>query len=318
MRTGAAAGHVGHFHEVGFYDSDEEFRSLLAPFIEEGVAAGEPVVVGYDDRKTSLLRSWLSHPEAVTFLPASYATPAVTISAYREMFDELLASGAQQIRISGETPQEATGGSYRGWDRYESAVNTVWGDTPVYGRCLYDERITPADVRDVVERAHPWLAGANGQSLANDRYQGVSVFQRLPVSADPLVDDSTPVAELVDPDPGQARAVLARAARGQVDSDRLDDLALGVTEAVTNAVRHGRRPTGLRVWSAPDRVIVHVSDAGSGPADPLVGLVPAASSDPHGGRGLWLTHQLDVDVDLLHATDGFTVQLRAATALAGA
>ena len=57
MRSGAAGGHVGNFHEGGFYGSDAEFRALIVPFAEEGIAAGEPVIIGYDDRKSSLLRS---------------------------------------------------------------------------------------------------------------------------------------------------------------------------------------------------------------------------------------------------------------------
>ena len=55
------------FHEVGFYRSDAEFGALIVPFVEEGVAASQPVILGYDDRKASLLRSWLYDPGAVTF-----------------------------------------------------------------------------------------------------------------------------------------------------------------------------------------------------------------------------------------------------------
>src|SRR5437868_1503119 len=58
MRAGAARGRVGNFHEAGFYGSDAEFAALIVPFVEEGVAAGEPVIIGYDDRKAGLLRSW--------------------------------------------------------------------------------------------------------------------------------------------------------------------------------------------------------------------------------------------------------------------
>src|SRR5690348_1228242 len=85
MRTGAARGHAGHFHEAGFYGSDTEFRALIVPFAEEGIAAGEPVIIGYDSRKNALVRSWLTDPSAVTFLADSgvYATPARAIAAYR-------------------------------------------------------------------------------------------------------------------------------------------------------------------------------------------------------------------------------------------
>ena len=85
MRTGAARGQVGHFHEVGFYGSDTEFRALIVPFAEEGIAAGEPVIIGYDGRKNALVQSWLTDPSAVTFIPASFRpqAPAARTAASR-------------------------------------------------------------------------------------------------------------------------------------------------------------------------------------------------------------------------------------------
>ena len=74
MRTGAARGQAGHFHEAGFYGSETEFRALIVPFVEEGIAAGEPVIVGYDGRKNALVRSWLTDPSAVTFSPITACT----------------------------------------------------------------------------------------------------------------------------------------------------------------------------------------------------------------------------------------------------
>src|SRR5215475_9939499 len=96
MRTGAARGHVGHFHEAGFYGSDAEFRALIVPFAEEGIAAGEPVILGYDDRKSALLRSWLTDPSAVEFIAGNslYATPTWAIAAYRRLFEFHRAMGA--------------------------------------------------------------------------------------------------------------------------------------------------------------------------------------------------------------------------------
>ncbi len=95
MRAGAARGHVGHFHEAGFYRSDAEFDALIAPFAEEGIAAGEPVIIGYDGRKSGLLRSWLTDPSAVEFISDSslYATPARAIATYRRLFGTHVAAG---------------------------------------------------------------------------------------------------------------------------------------------------------------------------------------------------------------------------------
>src|SRR6185436_1943646 len=86
MRTGAAHGCIGHVHEAGFYSSDAEFLALIVPFVTGGIAAGEPVIIGYDDRKCDLLRAELSRPDAVSFIADTrlYATPAGAIEAYRQ------------------------------------------------------------------------------------------------------------------------------------------------------------------------------------------------------------------------------------------
>jgi len=312
MRTGAARGQVGHFHEAGFYGSDIEFRALIVPFAEEGIAAGEPVIIGYDDRKNSLVHSWLSDPSAVTFLAdkSLYATPARTITAYRRLFEFYVARGAGQIRITGELPHPGNGGRFEGWDRYEAAVNTVWEDFPVWGLCLYDTATAPAAVLDVAERTHPRIVSPLGKRRASGRYQDVSVFEGLPFAPDPL-EETTPAIELAGCSGTEARHALTQIGRGRVPDATLDDLLIGLTAAVSNALLHGRPPATVRIWATPDRIVINVHDRGHGPADPLAGLVPASGSTAHLGLGLWLMHQLDIDVALKHADDGFTVRLRA-------
>jgi anti-sigma regulatory factor (Ser/Thr protein kinase) len=317
MRTGAARGQVGHFHEAGFYVSDTEFRALIVPFVEEGIAAGEPVIIGYDDRKNALVHSWVTDPSAVTFLADNslYATPARAIAAYRRLFELHVARGAGQIRITGELGHSGNGGNFEGWDRYEAAVNTVWDDFPVWGLCLYDAATAPAAVFDVVERTHPRLVSASGTRHASSRFQEVADFEALPPTPDPL-EDTTPMIELVDASAAEARRVLVRVGRSHVADTILNELLIGVSEAVGNALIHGRAPTTVRIWVTPGRLVISVHDQGRGPADPLAGLVPAADRTATTlGLGLWLIHQLDIDVALKHADDGFTVRLRGGTTM---
>ena len=206
MRTGAARGFAGHFHEAGFYGSDAEFAALIVPFVEEGVAAGEPVIIGYDDRKAGLLRSWLADPSAVEFIAdqSLYATPAGAIATYRRMFELHTAMGAGQIRIAGDVPHPGNGRRFDGWDRYECALNTAWQDLPVWSRCLYDTTTAPPAVLEVVERTHPRLVSPSGQHRASERYQEAPVFEPLPAAPDPL-EAATPLVELTgrpQPRPG--------------------------------------------------------------------------------------------------------------------
>jgi anti-sigma regulatory factor (Ser/Thr protein kinase) len=313
MRTGAARGQAGYVHEAGFYGSDAEFRALIVPFAEEGIAAGEPVIIGYDDRKSDLLRSWLSDPSAVEFLgdKSLYATPARTIATYRQLFELHVAMGAARIWIAGDVPHRGNGGRFEGWDRYESAINTVWRDFPVRALCLYDTTTTSAAVLDIVERTHPRIVSPSGVRRASIRYEDAVAFEGLPYAPDPL-EDTPPVAELVNRSAAEARRALTQAGSRSVPATVLQDLLIGATEAISNAQRHGRPPVTVRIWAAPDRVVVTVHDTGQGPADRLAGLIPApeSTSDRRLGMGLWVMHQLDLDVALRHTGDGFTVRLR--------
>ncbi len=309
MRT-ESAGLPGRFHEAGFYRSDAEFAALIVPFAEEGVTAGQPVILGYDDRKASLLRSWLTDPGAVTFIAddSLYATPARAIASYWQLFERLTAAGAAQIRIAGDVPHEGNGGRFAGWDRYESAANTVWDQFPVWSRCLYDAAAAPR-VLDIAGRTHPRIVLPSGQYQASRQYQDLADFQPLPPDPDPL-EDSVPVIVMSDPSPAQVRRVLTIIG-GRVSGTALEELMTGVGEAVGNARRHGRPPVTARIWAGSARILVHVHDTGPGPADPLAGLVPAWARPGRRGGGLWLIHMLGLDAALIRSRDGFTVRLAA-------
>jgi anti-sigma regulatory factor (Ser/Thr protein kinase) len=310
------AGRPGRFHEVGFYRSDAEFGALIVPFVEEGVAAGQPVIIGYDDRKASLLRSWLRDPAAVTFIADNslYATPARAIDSYWRMFDDLTAAGATQIRIAGDVPHEGNGGRFAGWDRYESAINTVWHQFPVWSRCLYDATTAAPRVLDIAARTHPRIVLPSGQYETSRRYQEAADFQPLPPDPDPL-ERLAPAIEMSDPSVAQIRHAVTSIGGGQVPDTSLEDLEIGASEAVSNARRQGRPPVTVRIWAAPGRILVYVHDTGPGPGDPLAGLVPVWTRPGLDGAELWIIHMLDLDATMIRSRDGFTIRLAAGHAV---
>jgi hypothetical protein len=256
MRTGAARGQVGHFHEAGFYGSDAEFAALIVPFAEEGIAAGEPVIIGYDDRKSGLLRSWLTDPPPST-------SSAIRACTQRRPGRSPPTGGCLNFMppwapgksgSPGTCPIRATGGRFEGWDRYESAVNTVWQDFPVWGRCLYDTATAPQAVLDVAERTHPRIVSPSGQRRASGRYQGRPGLRRPPLR--------TRSARRLRAHYRAGQPIRRRRpARAHADRPRphprttLDDLLIGVSEAVSNAQRHGRPPATVRIWATPGRIV---------------------------------------------------------------
>jgi anti-sigma regulatory factor (Ser/Thr protein kinase) len=279
------------------------------------VAAGQPVILGYDDRKASLLRSWLYDPGAVTFIADNnlYATPARAIASYWELFEELTTAGATQIRIAGDVPHEGNGGRFAGWDRYESAANTIWDQFPVWSRCLYDATTAAPRVLDIATRTHPRIVLPSGQYQPSRWYQQAADFQPLPPDPDPL-EDSVPAIVMSDPSLAQVRHVLTSIGHGRVADTALQDLMLGVGEAVSNARRHGGPPVTARISAGSGRILVHVHDTGPGPADQLAGLVPVWARPGRRRGGLWLMHMLDLDLALIRSRDGFTVRLAAGPA----
>ena len=313
MRTGAAAGHEGYFHEAVVYSSDDELLAVLLPFLAGGSDANEPTLVALGERNAALVRTALPARAKVGFLTggAVYARPAAAIRSYRRLLSDHVAAGARQIRIVGELPPTAFGATWDWWTRYESAINHAYDDFPLWSMCAYDRRTTTPDQLREVARTHPRTACPDGTHPLSPAYlDPVSYLsERRPAPADP-VQAGPPFAELAAPSPAAARAVVRAAGHGLLGLDDLEDLLVAATEAVTNATVHGRAPVVMRVWTGPDRVVVAVTDGGAGPKDPFAGLLPATDRAV-GGRGLWIVNQSCNHVVTEVSSDAFTLRMTA-------
>ncbi|MFG1845268.1 anti-sigma factor RsbA family regulatory protein [Micromonospora carbonacea] len=313
MRTGAAAGHRGYFHEAVCYSSEEELLAVVVPFLLGGVAAGEPTVVSLGARNAALVRGALPTGCGVTFLPGGdvYARPTAAIRSYREMLAGHVADGARQIRIVGELPPSALGVTWDWWARYESAINHAYDEFPLWSMCAYDARSTPASVLRDVARTHPRHATPDGRHVPSPDYTEPTTYLRenRPAPPDPL-QSTPPVVELSAPTAAQARAAVYSVDGGRLPADDVEDLVVAVSETVTNALRHGLPPVCVRLWVGPDRLVVTVSDGGDGPKDPFAGLLPAGDG-ADGGLGLWITHQSCNHVSAHRGPGGWTLRLTA-------
>ncbi|WP_030435827.1 sensor histidine kinase [Actinoplanes subtropicus] len=315
MRTGAAAGHIGCFHEAICYDTDEHLLGVVVPFLVDGVAAGEPTVVALGEHNAALVRAALPAGSPVIYLTGDdlYARPASAIRTYRGLLAEHVSAGAGQIRIIGELAPQAFGATWDWWARYESAINHAYDEFPLWSMCAYDLRTTPAPVVDDVLRTHPRTALPGDVHRPNQGYLEPATYlvqPRRPVT-DP-VELTPPRCELTDPTPAEARHAVRAGVDGSLTEQERDDLVVAVSETVSNAHRHGHGPIRMRVWKTAGRVVVAVTDAGPGPTDPFAGLLPAPRGDG-GGLGLWITHQACNHVSLYRRDDGFTVRLTAGT-----
>ncbi|MFI7675900.1 anti-sigma factor RsbA family regulatory protein [Actinophytocola sp. NPDC049390] len=311
MSTGMLSGQTGYYHEALRYGSDEELLDVVVPFLLGGVAAREPTIAALCEPNAALVREALGDDTPVVFQSGgdTYARPAAAIRAYTDVFAGYAADGARQIRVVGELPPEVLGATWDWWARYESAINEVYAEFPLWTVCAYDERTASPEVLADVARTHPHVTRPGDTHLPSAEYVEPGRFLRhdLPPAPDPL-QHTPPAVELVNPVPAQARSVLAGVIDGVLTTDALNDLRIAVTETVTNAMTHGRAPIVVRYWPGPDRVVVTVTDRGTGPSDPFAGLRAAAHA-PTGGLGLWLTHQLCDHVSMNADAEGFTVRM---------
>lgn len=102
--------------------------------------------------------------------------------------------------------------------------------------------------------------------------------------------------------PARARAAAARLV-SELDLQPLgDDLAVVVSELVTNALRHATPPLRLELQAGDKRVTVAVADGSS--SEPVA---RDAAADAEGGRGLSLVEQLAAETGVRPHAAGKTV-----------
>ncbi len=299
----------GYDHAAAYYRSEEELLAIAVPFACGG-PPGEPVVVSLARDAAERLAAELPASANTTFLASDdhYLRPAVAVKDYRELMSALVAGGARQIRIIGEIPAPALGAGWDWWARYEAAINHIFDEFPLTSVCAYDTRVVPRAVLDDVARTHPLVATADGMRPGS-AYVEPSVFLGEPRPAGPLpVQHRPPAAVLVDPTPGAARSALHAVNRSALPAADVYNLSLALSEAVTNAGSHGTPPVHVRIWGDERHLVASVHDAGPGPGDPFVGLLPAPDRVV-GGLGLWIAHQVCDHVALHRDADGFTIRL---------
>jgi anti-sigma regulatory factor (Ser/Thr protein kinase) len=268
-------------------------------------------VVALGERNAGLVRAALPADSPVTYLDggATYARPASAIRSFRSLLARHVAEGAGQIRIIGELSAATFGAPWNSWARYESAINHAYDEFPLWSMCAYDVRETPEPVLADVLRTHPRTARPGDRHEVNQAYVDPRTFlgEWRPLPPEPL-QGRPPRVDLTDPSPAEARQAVRGAAPAALSAAVMDDFVVAVSEVVTNAQRHGRPPSRMRIWPGSARLVVTVCDRGDGPKDPFAGLLPAAGT---GGLGLWITHQACDHVALGRDESGFTVRLTA-------
>ena len=306
---------MGRFiHDALHYGEDAELAAALVPFLRAGLDAGERAVLVCADRNAALLTEALGSDARVDRMPRAevYRRSPTAIAAFQQLMERELAAGTTGVRLVGEVDFGDHPARWTEWSRFEAVCNHALGHFPLWSVCMYDTRRLPAEVLSASELTHPNLRTATDRT-ANDRYLPPVDYLRRSAPAEPdPIEATTPVFAVRElTDLVELRAdLLGALTRAGLPERSAHDFVFAVSEVTTNALRHGRPPVQIRLWSDADHSVCTVADAGPGFDDPLAGYVPAHGGDlSRGGMGLWLARQLCDQVTMAQTPVGFTVRL---------
>jgi len=282
-------------HVALFYSSEGEYAAAVLPFVLEGLAAGEAVLVATDARKSDLIRSAL-HDEAerVAFADMSLLghNPARIIPAWRAFLDGSRTGGRGARGIAEPVWAERTAAELAECQRHESLLNVAFEDSGSGSlMCPYDTSSLGPEVIEEARRSHPYLLADGAETLS------LQALERDMASAHLDAPLPEPAGALLDRAPyslGRLAALRGRlddtAAREGMSEDARFDLCVAANEVASNSVQHGGGRGDLAVWRDADYLVCEFRDEGR-IDDPLVGRrAPAVDSERR--RGLWIANQL--------------------------
>jgi anti-sigma regulatory factor (Ser/Thr protein kinase) len=296
-------------HEALLYAGDDEFLAATVPFITDGVARDEPVLVVVSAPRIAALRAALNGAAGrVRFADMAEVgrNPARIIPAWQEFLNNH--QGAHLRGVGEPVSPDRTGAALAECQRHESLLNLAFANSGDWWLlCPYDTTRLSEEVIEEAMRTHPFVV-EDGRHRASQLVRDPAAI-RAPFD-DPLCDPPAHTPEFVfDINGLSALRMLVRQTAEQAGFTprRVADVALAVDEVATNSIRHGGGTGVLRVWIDGNTLICDVRDAGR-LDDPLVGR---CRPDPGqiGRRGMWLVNQLCELVQIRSSMAGTNVRL---------
>jgi hypothetical protein len=277
-------------HEALLYRGMDDFLAGVVPFVRDGVALGEPVMVAVTEPRLSRLRASLADvADEVLFVDMAQMgrNPAVIIPAWLDFVASHSADGSTPVRGVGEPVWPGrTATEIAECQLHEGLLNmAVAPDTPLWLLCPYDGGRLPPSVVGEAHRSHPVLLEADDYRGSTE-YGGAFHIQELFQRFLPEPAGFSHAAPFSSADVGHVEHWVKHAAqKAGVPLPRAAALADAVQKLAADSVRFGGGHGVLRYWASDTTLICDVSDH-EVMTDPLVGRTPALAADTH-RPGLW-------------------------------
>ncbi|GAA2389757.1 hypothetical protein Cme02nite_75670 [Catellatospora methionotrophica] len=298
-------------HDALQYDDDGGLLDAVVPFLREGAAAGDSVVLICRPDNAARLRDAMG-PDRVAELPREdvYGGTVGAMNAYRELVARERERGCERVRVVTEIDFGPKPSGQWEWARFDAALGQALTSYPVWNLCLYDRRRVPADILRAGESSHSHLLADGGRVPSAGYTDALTLLGEARMRWPDPLEDSPPRLDVTGPhDLAALRAAVEQALlRDGFAAYAVQGFMLAVSEVATNAILHGVAPVRVRLWSDARRALCAVSDGGTC-FSPYSGYLPTDREVGAGGMGLWLARQMSDDLTVDAADGGCVVRL---------
>ncbi|GKU37249.1 sensor histidine kinase [Mycobacterium montefiorense] len=308
MIRGTESGHQGFVHSALLYHSQREYLDAVVPFVLEGLAMDEPVLVAVPGEYLASLRDALGGEGTTSGLQlvdiAEAARNPSRLLALEGSFVEENANRRARIVSQVFWPERSADESLACM-QHEALVNSAFEGRRVTALCLYDAKRLDNDVLASAGMTHP-LLWKSGSLQHSDEYAPDEVLAQcnrpLPVNPGAV---TYMVRKSADLRPARSFAVNYAGWVG-LSQDGIEDLQLVATELATNSLMYTDGACRLAFWRDDDHLVCEARDSGR-LDDPLVGRLDPGPTGP-ASRGLFLVNAISDLVRTHTASTGTTIQ----------
>ncbi|RLK62343.1 sensor histidine kinase [Actinokineospora cianjurensis] len=289
-------------HTALLYRGAVEYLGAVLPFVRDGVAVGDAVTVAAPAANLEMLREECAaegFADRVRWLDMAEVggNPGRIVPAVLHPVLDRPARVVTEV-VWPKRPSA----QYQSCVRHEALANKLLDGRTLRLLCPYDAAALGDTVLADALVTHPGVLDRGGYRVSTKYAPEAALVggDQAPTAPTKARSLLVGVGEL-----GAARALVSTEARAHgLSEQRVGDVALVITELVTNSIEHGGGQATLSVWAVDGELVCQVRDGGR-LADPLAGLRPAPVDQAH-GRGLLLVHTL-ADLVTIHAAGDGTV-----------
>lgn len=300
-------------HQACIYGSDQQFLAMAMPFLEEGLALGDPVLAVTTTANLELVNNALgARGTDVDYAESAFfgRRPAHRVAAFHRYWKRHSpAPAGTRVRVLAEPVWIGrTSREIAAWTRMEAALNVALAPTTISMICPYDTRILPAAIVASAGSTHPEQIDGL-QASPSPEYVDPADFARS-CERSPLPDPPASAAEFQFAGDlrGLRRFVASRATSHGLTSDRAGMLVQAAGEVGTYLKRQPAGSAAVRTWEQPGSVVCDFRQPGAAAGDPFLGLRPA-DLEPEPGDELWLVSQICDWVEIRSGADGCVIRL---------